>query len=359
MQNIEELFRSLARPAIRDLEPYDASVSGNPLIRVSANENNEGLPESVLTAMRNALAEGNRYPDSRNTSLREKLAARFSLRPEQIITSGGLDGLFTMLGRAFLDPGDEVVCGECTFGVYAETALIAGASVKTVPLGEGYVQLPADFAAAVGPATKMLFFCNPNNPTGTLAEPASVHEMLKKIPRRVVVILDEAYLDFADADGDASFKLLEEFPNLVICRTFSKIFALAGLRIGWAAAHPGLLDCLYRVREPYCVTAMAEAGACAALDEVARLRRTRTMVICERDKLCTLLLRLGVKHIHSQTNFVMIFPQERYEPLSTAFIQSGIAVRRLSLRGERVMRISVGLPQENRQVERVLEEIFA
>ena len=111
MLNIEELFRSLARPAIRDLEPYDASVSGNPLIRVSANENNEGLPESVLTAMRNALAEGNRYPDSRNTSLREKLTARFSLRPEQIITSGGLDGLFTMLGRAFLDPGDEVVCG--------------------------------------------------------------------------------------------------------------------------------------------------------------------------------------------------------------------------------------------------------
>ena len=359
MQKTEEFLRSLARPAIRDIEPYDASVDGNPLIRVSANENNEGLPEPVLAAMRNALTEGNRYPDSRSTSLRKKLAERFSLRPEQIITANGLDGLFTMLGRAFLDPGDEVVCGECTFGVYAETALIAGASVKTVPLGEGYTQLPADFADAAGPATKMLFFCNPNNPTGTLAEAAAVHEMLKKIPRRAIVILDEAYLDFTDADGSASFKLLEEFPNLVICRTFSKIFALAGLRVGWAAAHPALLDCLYRVREPYCVTAVSEAGAYAALEEEEHLRKTRTMIAGEREKLCSLLCRLGVKYIPSQTNFVMIFPQERYDPLSAAFIQSGIAVRRLSLHGERVMRISVGLPEENRQVERVLEEIFA
>ena len=177
MQETEELFRSMARPAIWGIEPYDASTIEEPNIRLSANENNEGLPPSVLAAMRRALAGGNRYPDSRNTALREKLAACFSLRPEQIMTSNGLDGLFTMLGRAFLAPGDEVICGECTFGVYADTALIAGASVKKIPLGEGYGQIPADFAAAVGPATKMLFFCNPNNPTGAVYSDREIRQI--------------------------------------------------------------------------------------------------------------------------------------------------------------------------------------
>ena len=358
MQETEELFRPMARPAIWGIEPYDASTIEEPKIRLSANENNEGLPPSVLAAMRRALAGGNRYPDSRNTALREKLAACFSLRPEQIMTSNGLDGLFTMLGRAFLAPGDEVICGECTFGVYADTALIAGASVKKIPLGEGYGQIPADFAAAVGPATKMLFFCNPNNPTGTLADAASLRKMLEDIPPRVAVILDEAYFDFTGEDGSESFKLLEEFPNLIICRTFSKLFALAGLRVGWAAAHPGLLDYLYRVREPYCVTSVAEAGAIAALDEKEHLGKTCAAVAAERGKLCAALRRCGVGYIPSRTNFVLIFPRERYDGLAAAFAQKGIAVRGLSLRKERVMRISVGLPEENRQVEMALGEIF-
>ncbi|MDO4559672.1 MAG: histidinol-phosphate transaminase [bacterium] len=358
MQEREELFRAMARPAIRGLEPYDATVSGEPKIRVSANENNEGLPPSVLAAMRRALAEGNRYPDSRNAALREKLAARFALTPAQIITANGLDGFFTMLGRAFLDPGCEVVCGECTFSVYADTARIAGAAVKKVPLGRAYEQRPEDFAAAVSPATKMLFFCNPNNPTGTLAETGAVRAMLEKIPRRVAVILDEAYVDFAEADGAASFRLLEEFPNLIVCRTFSKIFALAGLRVGWAAGDPALLDYLYRVREPYCVTAVAEAGACAALDEAEYLEKTRRLVARERGRLCALLSRGGVEHIPSQANFVLIFPKDRYDRLSAAFAQKGIAVRSLSLRGERVMRISVGLPEENRQIAGAIGEIF-
>ena len=182
--------------------------------------------------------------------------------------------------------------------------------------------------------------------------------MLEDIPPRVAVILDEAYFDFTGEDGSESFKLLEEFPNLIICRTFSKLFALAGLRVGWAAAHPGLLDYLYRVREPYCVTSVAEAGAIAALDEKEHLGKTCAAVAAERGKLCAALRRCGVEYIPSRANFVLIFPRERYDGLAAAFAQKGIAVRGLLLRKERVMRISVGLPEENRQVEMALEEIF-
>ncbi|MDO5116249.1 MAG: histidinol-phosphate transaminase [Synergistaceae bacterium] len=355
----KNFFESLARPAIRGLEPYDASTIESPEIRLSANENNEGVPRAALEAMRAALKEGNRYPDSRNGALREKLAARFAVRAEQIITSNGLDGFFTMLGRAFLDPGDEVICSECTFGVYADTARIAGATVKKVALNESWEQEPASFAAAVSPASKMLFFCNPNNPTGTLAPADELRGMLRAIPQRVIVVLDEAYIDFTEEDTTASFKMLEEFPNLIICRTFSKIFALAGLRVGWAAADPGLLDCLYRVREPYCVTAAAEAGAIAAAEAPEETAAAARRCAREREKLCALFAERGLRFIPSLTNFILVFPGEKYEKLATAFAGASIAVRSLAPRGERAMRISVGTPKENRRVEEVVRNVLS
>ena len=358
MNELDEYFKSLVRPAIRELEPYDATMTCVPKIRLSANENNGGVPEPVLAAMRKALESGNRYPDSRNSALRSKIASRYGLAPENIITTNGLDGLFTMLGRAFLDPGDEVICGECTFSVYADNARIAGATVKKIPLGADGAQHPEDFAAAVTPATKMLFFCNPNNPTGTMASAVEVRAMLDAIPRHVIVILDEAYIDFSGENTKASFKLLADFPNLIITRTFSKMFALAGLRLGWGAAHPKLIDYLYIVREPYCVTTVAEAGASAALDETEYVEKTRHQVAADRAALCELLGSLGVKYTPSRANFVLVFPAEKFEPLAEAFASRGIAVRTMSLRGERMMRISIGVPEENREVERVIKAIF-
>lgn len=359
MHGMEEFFLSLARPSVRLVKPYDAPTIKEPKVRLSANENNFGPPPAVIDAMKKALADGGRYPDGDSAALREKLAKRFALAPEQIITSNGLDGLFTMLGRAFLDCGDEVVCGECTFGVYESTALITGASVKKVALGEGFVQEPESFAAAAGPRTKMLFFCNPNNPTGTFSEACGVRRMLEKVPAHTVVVLDEAYFDFTGEDETASFSLLKDFPNLIICRTFSKLFALAGLRVGWAAAHPGLLDCLYRVREPYCVTSIAEAGACAALDEKEFYDAARRSITEEREKLCRALRGYGVKFVPTRANFVLLLPGGAYEKLLRAFDENGIAVRSLALRGERVIRISIGTPEENALAAKTVADVLA
>ncbi|KEJ92421.1 histidinol-phosphate transaminase [Synergistes jonesii] len=356
-EDLKEYFEKLTRPSVRNVAPYDAAPISEPKIILSANENNAGVPKGALEAMRAALEKGNRYPDSRNTALRKKLAARFGLAPEQIITSNGLDGMFTMLSRAFLDKGDEVVCGECTFGVYASNAAIAGAKVVKVPLSAAFEQEPAKFAEAVTPATKMLFFCNPNNPTGTLAETAGIRAMLGKIPRHVIVILDQAYAEFSGADDAEPFSLLKDFPNLMICRTFSKIFALAGLRVGWGAAHPMLIDCLYRVREPYCVTAAAEAGASAALDEEAFLSETRTRTAEEREKLSAVLKERGIRFVPSRANFILMFPGEKGDALRTALEEKGIAARFMTCRGMPAVRLSIGLPEENKEVEKILRSL--
>ncbi len=358
MTETEEFFLSLARPSIRLVEPYDARAAKNPRIRLSANENNFGAPKQVLDAMRRALTDGNRYPDGTSPELRAKLAARHALHPEQIITSNGLDGLFTMLGRAFLCAGDEVVCGDYTFGVYESTAVISGASVKKAPSGEDFVQKPERFANAAGPNTKMLFFCNPNNPTGAFADAASVRRMLESVPKRTLVVLDEAYFEFTGEDESASFALLEDFPNLIICRTFSKIFALAGLRVGWAAADPGLISCLYRGREPYCVTAAAEAGACAALDEDGYFAAARRAITEGRERLSSALRNCGAKYLPSRANFILIFPKERYEALCRAFEARGIGVRLLTLGGGPAIRLSVGTSEENEQAVSAIEEAF-
>ncbi len=354
MQDMKAFFAELMRPPVRNIEPYDAAPLPGAKILLSANENNAGVPKGVLSAMTAALKRGNRYPDSRNSMLREKLASRFGLEPEQIITSNGLDGLFTMLSRAFLDAQDEVVCGECTFGVYASDAEISGAKTVKVPLSPSFRQEPLKFAERVTSATKMLFFCNPNNPTGCLAAEDEIRAMLDAIPRRVIVVLDEAYTEFSGTDGKRSFSLLRDFPNLIICRTFSKMFALAGLRVGWGAAHPDLLDCLYRVREPYCVTSIAEAGALAALDETEFIKNVFETTVKEREKLSRVIEECGIPFLPSRSNFILLLPGEKTDALKAAFKEKAIAARYLKCAGRPAIRISIGLPEEYAEVAKVL-----
>lgn len=358
MKAEREFFEAFARPEIRELKPYDASGLVEPRIRVSANENNYGCAPSVTKAMQEAVARGNRYPESTAKELRQLLASRHGLRPEQLIISNGLDGFFTMLGRAFLSPGDEVICSECTFGVYADTALIAGARPVLVPLDANLSQRPCDFAAAVTEKTKLLVFCNPNNPTGELAPREEILAMLRSVPKHLLVLLDEAYIDFTDEEP--CFPLLDEFPNLLICRTFSKLFALAGLRVGWTTAAEELIELLYRVREPYCVTQAAQAGACAALGEENFAAQIKEENRRERARLEEALAACGVKSLPSAANFIMLLPDKsQLTALKKAFLERKIAVRLIKFRGVEAIRLSVGMPNENQEVIEALKEASA
>lgn len=359
MAEKKKLFWEMARPSIREMEEYDPGPMPAGLrVRVSANENNRGLPDAARSVIISALSEGNRYAESRCTELRGDIARLHGLSPEQIIVTNGLDGLFTALGRAFLEPGDEVVAAELTFGAYRDTAVIVGATPVAVPMREDFSCNTRGFIDAVTGRTKMLCFCNPNNPTGTAASLGEITEMLDAVPQNVLFVLDEAYIDFADDPAESGMKLLDKYPNLMVCRTFSKIYGLAGLRVGYAAADPELLRFLYKVREPYCVSALSAAAAASVLRDGGYSRESRELILEEREKLCAWFREKGIRHVPSQANFIMLIT-ENSDDIRDKLLGAGVAVRSMGFRGKKqVLRISVGLPEENAFLKKALANIL-
>lgn len=346
----KDLFYSIALPNIRDLEEYDPGPVSPDLIRVSSNENNLGVSRKAIQAIKNAASECNRYGDSRCDSLRNKLASKHGMRADQFVVGNGLDGVFTMLGRAFIAPGDELVCGELTFSVYAETAKIMGGKVVTVPMTETMEFDVNGFIEAVTDKTKMVVFCNPNNPTGTAASLDELKKILDVIPQRVLFVLDEAYIEFADECAADGLLLLNEYPNLMVCRTFSKVYGLAGLRVGWIAGDPELMKYLYKVREPYQVSVPAMAGAEAALGDEDFLRESIEMVRKEKKKFYDFFRANDISFIPSQTNFILLPLGEKSLSVRDGLLKDGIIVRLLRFRDAGLIRITIGLPEENKQL---------
>ena len=343
----KELFYSIARPNIRDLEEYDPGQVFPDLVRISSNENNLGVSGRAIEAIKNAASECNRYGDSRCDSLRDKLARKYGMTPGRFVIGNGLDGVFTMLGRAFIEPGDEVVCGELTFSVYAETAEIMGGKAVKVPMTDD-MELDVDgFVSAVTDKTRMVVFCNPNNPTGTGTGIVDIRKMLDAIPEKVLFVLDEAYIEFADENTADGMTLLDEYPNLMVCRTFSKVYGLAGLRVGWVAGDEDLMRYLYKVREPYVVSVPAAAGAEAALDDIEFLSKSVDMARNEKKRLYDFFRSNSIKFIPSQTNFILLPLGDLSAPLRDGLLEEGIIVRLLRFRSKGIIRITVGLPEEN------------
>jgi len=357
MNGNKKIFYEIARTDIRDMEEYDPGpMPADISVRISANENNCGVPPLAREALIKAIDDGNRYGDSRCDELRAVLASRHGLSPEQILVGNGLDGVFTMLGRAFLEPGRELITGELTFSVYAETARIAGAAVVQVPMTEDFALSAQGFIGSVTKRTGMICFCNPNNPTGTAAGISEIVKMLDALPQSILFVLDEAYIDFADDPSATGMKLLGRYRNLIVCRTFSKIFGLAGLRVGYIAADPELLSYVYKVREPYCVNTLAASAAAAALRDEAYLRNSRETVIREREKLQDFFRGIGIKFVPSQTNFIMLRAENAVR-LRDRLLGRGVAVRLLCHKGKKnILRITVGLPEENEYFKKVFAE---
>ncbi len=342
-----ELFYSIARPNIRDLEEYDPGPVSPELVRISSNENNLGASKKAVEAIKNAASECNRYGDSRCDSLRKKLAARHGMTADQFVVGNGLDGVFTMLGRAFIEPGDEVLCGEFTFSVYYEMAEIMGGRAVKVPMTREMGLDTDGFINAVTEKTRMIVFCNPNNPTGTVTSADDIRKILDSIPERVLFVLDEAYIEFADENTADGLKLLNEYPNLMVCRTFSKVYGLAGLRVGWIAGDPELMKYLYKVREPYLVSLPAAVGAEAALDDTEFFNESIRMVKTEKGRFYDFFNSNGIKYIPSQTNFILLPLGDDSVFIRDGLLEEGLIVRLLRFRDKGMIRITIGLPEEN------------
>jgi histidinol-phosphate aminotransferase len=355
---------SRARASVKNLVSYKP---GTPIeevkrerklssvIKLASNENALGPSPKALAALKKAAGNLHRYPDSTCRELRAALAKSLKVAPEALIFGNGSDEIIVLALRAFVDPGDEVMVASPTFLIYEQQARACGASVTVVPLKEFRYDLAA-MRAAITPHTKLVFIANPDNPTGTYVTKRELETFLNALDPHTIVFLDEAYYEFVDeADYPQSLRYVLERP-VIVTRTFSKAYGLAGLRIGYGIAQPGLAAAMNAVREPFNVNSLAQAGAVAALADGAFLARTRRTVQEGKRRLVKTLERLKLRHVPSATNFILIELGPRASDVAAALLSRGVIVREMSawkLPG--CIRVTVGTPAENARFIRELK----
>jgi histidinol-phosphate aminotransferase len=361
-------FTSLVSPHLTQLTPYQA---GKPLeelerelgltdaIKLASNENPLGPSPLALAAIRETLGSLHRYPDSHAYYLKEDLARYHGIKPGQLILGNGSDEVLDLLVRALVPPGGEVLSTTHTFLMYELLAQAVGGVFRPVPLKEMRVDLGA-MAQAVTPQTRLIILCNPNNPTGTAFLRQEFEEFLAAVPATATVVLDEAYIDFADdPQVPSGLEYLAEDRPLVGLRTFSKTYGLAGLRIGYGFGPSELMDYLNRLRMPFNVNRLAQVAARAALHDVDFLAQTRELALAGKELLYRELGRLGLTFVPSQANFVLIRVPRPGKEVFEAMLREGVIVRAMDAYGfPDYIRVNMGVPEENRRFLTALEKVL-
>lgn len=276
------------------------------IVKLASNENPLGPSPKALAAMEEVLRNLHLYPDGNAFYLKRKLAEKLGVEPANLVLGNGSNEIIEFIGHAVLQPGDEVVVSQYCFAVYPIVTALFGAKLVTVPAKGFGSDIPA-LLAAITPRTKVLFLANPNNPTGTLTSNADLAKLLAEVPPHVLVALDEAYVEFLEEPFD-SLALIRagKHPNVILMRTFSKIFGLAGLRLGYGIAAPALVSAIEKVRQPFNLNSIAQAGALAALEDDDHLTATRENNRRGRDYLEATFRSLGLEYVPSAANFVLV-----------------------------------------------------
>ncbi len=369
-------FAPLAAPGICDLHPY---VPGKPLdelerelglshtLKLASNENPLGPSPAGLAAARRAVEAIHLYPDDAAWRLKGRLAEKLGLKRDQILPGAGSSDVIDMVARTFLAPGRNAVFSRYAFAMYPIYTTAAGAECRVAEaLAPDHPEMPLGhdldaMAALVDDNTRVVFIANPNNPTGTWLEAGPLHDFIAALPAHVVVVLDEAYTEYvtdpAFPDGRA---WLDQFPNLIVTRTFSKIYGLAGLRVGYGMAGTELLELVGRVRHPFNVSVPALAAAEAALDDQAFIERSRRLNQAGLAQLQAGLKELGRPVLPSAGNFVTFELDGEAAPVYDALLRRGVIVRPLANYGlPRHLRVTVGTEEENQRFLTALAEVLA
>lgn len=364
----DDVILQRARSAIRALQPYQP---GKPLaelerelgvteaVKLASNENPMGPSPAVREAIATAAAELNRYPDGNGFDLKQALAMRLGVHPGQITLGNGSNDVLELLGRVFVGPGDRGIVDAHSFVVYPLAITSSGGELVRVASTAEYGHDLEAMAAAVDSRTRIMYVANPNNPTGTRVTREQVQQLLQRVPEDVVVVLDEAYFEYVDAaDHPDGLTLLEAHPNLVVTRTFSKIYGLAGLRVGYAVSSPTIADLLNRLRQPFNVNSLAQAGALAALADDAYVVQSRSLNATGLATLTQAFEARGLQYIPSAGNFVTVKVGDGnavYEEL----LREGVIVRPIGGYGlPEHLRITVGTEAENRRFLAALDTVL-
>ncbi len=358
-------MRSLWRPILDQITPYEAGKSiealeqelgVDALVRLSANESPLGPSAHVVAAIRREAPHAHLYPDGGSSALRQALAKRLGVSPEQVMAGNGADELLSLLATAALEAGDEVVIPYPSFEPYTTVVLLAGASLRESPLA-GYETDLDDMRRRVGPRTKAVIICSPHNPAGTIVRREPLLALLDALgPDGPLVVLDEAYRDFCDdPEYPDGVELLGRYRPLIVLRTFSKIAGLAGLRVGYAIAEAETIERLNRVRAPYNVNRLGQVAAVAALEDEAHWARTRRVVIEERAFLSAELGHRGYGVPPSQANFLLVRLPDA-DAARARLLRAGLIVRDGAAVGfPGHLRIAVGTREVNQRLLAALD----
>ena len=328
------------------------------IVKLASNENPRGASPRAIAAMRIAIEETGRYPDGNGFALKDALSKRYGLTPDRIVLGNGSNDVLEMAARAFLAPGTSSVYSQHAFVVYSLATQAIGATGIVVPARDFGHDLDA-MAKAVRSDTRVVFVANPNNPTGTWLTPQAVRAFLQKIPADVLVVLDEAYNEYLDAeDRSDAVRWSDEFPNLVVSRTFSKAYGLAGLRVGYGFSHPRVVDLMNRVRQPFNVSDIAQAAATAALHDHEFVEQSTLLNKQGMKALTEGFLRLGLSWIPSHGNFVCVKVGEG-AAVFQRLLRQGVIVRPVAAYGmPEYLRISIGTESENARFLAALETVL-
>jgi len=361
-------WESLANEHILGIAPYEP---GKPIeelerelgiadaIKLASNENPLAPSDRVQRAITAALRHLNRYPDGSGFYLRQALAKKHGVSPEQVLLGNGSNELIELLVRTFLRPGDEAVVPHPSFVVYPMIVQAAGGIRVMVMLKDYRLDLEA-MARAITPLTKIVFIANPNNPTSTIVTASEVEHFMARVPERTIVVFDEAYIEFAlGPDFPDTLSLVKQGRKVIVLRTFSKASSLAGLRVGYAVTDADATALMHRIRQPFNVNALAQAAALAALDDEAHVLECVRMIEGGRHYLCDEFKALGLKYVPPRANFILVDVGRSAAEIYQKLLKEGVIVRPMTPFGmESTLRITVGTPEENRRLVKGLRAVL-
>ena len=331
-------------------------------IKLASNENPIGPSPKAVEAVKNAVADSNRYPDGGTHLLRNKLARLHGVSMDQIFVGLGSSEIIDLASRILLARGATGVTSHGSYAPFSLAIRASGADLVRVPQRDFAFDLPAIAdAVAAHSDTRIVYLANPNNPTGTAFGAAELQEFLRRVPTGVLVVLDEAYIHFADRpDMPDSVQLFGEHKNLLTLRTFSKAYGLAGLRIGYAIGHTPVLEAMNKLRTPFNLTGVSQAAALAALDDTEHVNRSIRENAAERTRLTRRLTELGLRPVASHANFIFIDIGAEAQDLYNDLLHDGVIVRPLGWMGmPEAMRVSVGIAEENDKFLAVISRVLA
>jgi len=357
------------RTCVAEIKPY---IPGKPIdeverelgikniVKIASNENPLGPSEKAVEAMKKEAAKVNLYPDGSAFHLRKALADYLKVESNKIIISNGSEQLIFYLSAVYLDPSDEIIMADPSFSLYMISAQVMNSKISLVPLDKDYKHDLKSMLDKINSKTKMIYVCNPNNPTGTVVGKQELDEFIAAVPEDILIILDEAYFEYVDQDKQVDgTEYLAEHKNIIVLRTFSKIHALAGLRVGYAIADERIIKSLAKVKQAFNVNSIAQAAALASLHDEDHLSQSQQINSRGRDYLYQEFAAMGLKYVPSQANFILLDIGMDCKTACQELMKMGIIVRPGDIFGyPTFLRVSIGLDSENTRFIMALKKVL-